>query len=400
MPRWRDAIFPLAAALAASPAAADDRAFGAALDEFRTLHRTEMQRSGIAGSSFYVVREGATVAADHLGEQDADAHVPVDARTIYHWASITKTMTGIAIMQLRDRGLLSLDDPIIRYVPELAKVHNPYGDTAAITIRHLMSHSAGFRGGTWPWRTQEWQPFEPPGWAQLEAMLPYTAVQFRPGSRFSYSNPGIVYLGQVIERLSGEDFEVYVDKNILRPLGMHASYFDRTPPHLLQHRSHSYYIRKGKRTAAPFDIDTGVTVSNGGLNAPLPDMARYVAFLLGDPKRQAEYDLILKRSSLEEMWLPQIAAGEDFTQGRMAETTQSGLSFFIDRTDGIRMVGHNGDQNGFRAYLSLCPDQRVGSLLAFNTETQGVENVPGNREMPESRVALATDSLCEAVAKP
>jgi CubicO group peptidase (beta-lactamase class C family) len=400
MPRWHHAIFPLAVALVANSAAASDRAFEAALADFRKLHRAEVQRSGIVGSSFYVVRDGAVVAADHLGEQDAEAHVPVDARTIYHWASITKTMTGIAIMQLRDRGQLSLDDPIIRYVPELAKVHNPFGDTGAITIRHLMSHSAGFRGGTWPWRDQEWQPFEPPDWAQLEAMLPYTQVQFRPGSRFSYSNPGIVYLGQVIERLSGEDFEVYVDKYILRPLAMHASYFDRTPPHLLPHRSRSYYIRKGKRTAAPFDIDTGVTVSNGGLNAPMPDMAKYVGFLLGDPKRQAEYDLILKRSSLEEMWQPQIAAGEDFTQGRMAETTQSGLSFFIDRADGIRMMGHNGDQNGFRVYLSLCPDQRAGSLLAFNTETQGVENAPGNREMPESRVALATDSLCEAVAKP
>ncbi len=396
MPRWFAAWFPLALSLAASPAAADDRAFEKALADFRALHRAEVQRSGIVGSSFYVVRDGRTVVADHLGQQDADAGTPVDAQTIYHWASITKTMTGIAIMQLRDRGLLGLDDPIVRYVPELARVHNPFGDTGAITLRQLMSHSAGFRNGTWPWRDKEWQPFEPPSWEQLRAMLPYTEVKFRPGTRFSYSNPGIVYLGQVIERLSGEDFEVYVDKNILRPLGMHASYFDRTPPFLLPHRSHSYYIREGKRVAAPFDVDTGVTVSNGGLNAPLPDMARYMAFLLGDPKRQAEYDLVLKRSSLEEMWRPQISAGEDFTQGRMAATTWSGLSFFVDRTDGIRIIGHNGDQNGFRAYLSLCPDQHMGSLLAFNTETRGVENDPSNREMPESRIALATDGLCKA----
>ncbi|NIJ19199.1 CubicO group peptidase (beta-lactamase class C family) [Sphingomonas naasensis] len=382
----------------ATPAAAQDDRFDAAIAGFRKLHRAEVQRAGIAGSSFYVVRDGKTVVADHLGEQDAEAHVPVDARTIYHWASITKTMTGIAIMQLRDRGLLGLDDPIVRYVPELARVHNPFGDTSAITIRQLMSHSAGFRSGTWPWRDKEWQPFEPPRWEQLEAILPYTEVTFRPGSRFSYSNPGIVYLGQVIERLSGEDFEVYVDKNILRPLGMHASYFDRTPAFLLPHRSHSYYIRDGKRTPAPFDADTGVTVSNGGLNAPLPDMARYVTFLLGDPQRAADYDLILKRSSLEEMWRPQISAGEDFSQGRMAATTQSGLSFFLDQGKGFRIVGHNGDQNGFRAYLSLCPDQRIGTLLAFNTETRGVENAPGNRTTAESRVALATDRLCEALA--
>jgi CubicO group peptidase (beta-lactamase class C family) len=395
----RLAALLLAAALINGPALAADPTFDKAVGDFRKFHREEIRRSGIVGSSFYVVRDGRTVVADHLGEQDADAHVPVNAETIYHWASITKTMTGIAIMQLRDRGLLSLDDPIVRYVPELARVHNPFGDTDKITIRQLMSHSAGFRGGTWPWRDQDWQPFEPPGWQQLEAMLPYTEVLFKPGTRFSYSNPGIVYLGQVIERLSGEDYEVYVDKNILKPLGMHASYFDRTPPHLLSHRSHSYYIRDGKRVAAPFDADTGVTVSNSGLNAPLPDVARYAAFLLGDPRRQADYDLVLKRSSLEEMWRPQIAAGDDFTQGRMAETTQSGLSFFIDRTKGVRFVGHNGDQNGFRAYLSLCPDQHMGSLLAFNTETRGVENNPSNRGTAESRIALAADRLCQALAK-
>ena len=396
MLRWIAA----ALVLMTNPAAAGETDFDTALGAFRALHRTEMRQANIAGSSFYLVRGGQTVAADHLGEQDADAHVPIDARTIYHWASVTKTMTGIAVMQLRDRGLLSLDDPIVKYVPELAAVHNPYGDTGAITLRQLMSHSAGFRSGTWPWRDHDWQPFEPKGWSQLAAMLPYTGVEFKPGSRFGYSNPGIVYLGQVIERLSGEDYEVYIDKNILKPLGMHDSYFDRTPPHLLPHRSHSYYIKSGKRIAAPFDVDTGVTVSNGGLNAPMPDMARYVAFLLGDPAREADYALVLKRSSIEEMWAPQIAAGEDFTQGRMAKTTQSGLSFFIDRSAAVRFIGHNGDQNGFRAYLSLCPDQRLGSLLAFNTETRGVENSAANRKTAESRIALATDGLCEALAGP
>ena len=352
----------MAAALSPGPATANARDLASAVDDFKAFHREEVRSADIAGSSFYVVRDGRTVIAEHIGEQDAEAHVPVDARTIYHWASITKTMTGIAIMQLRDRGLLALDDPIVRYVPELAQVHNPFGGTESITLRQLMSHSAGFGGATWRWRDREWQPFEPRSWAQLAAMLPYTEVGFKPGTRFGYSNPGIVYLGQVIERRSGEDYEVYVDKNILRPLGMYASYFDRTPPHLLRHRSHSYYIRDRRRITAPFDADTGVTVSNGGLNAPLPDMARYVAFLLGDPKRQADYDLVLRRASLEEMWRPQIAAGEDFTQGRMAETTQSGLSFFIDQSPQVRFIGHNGDQNGFRTYLSLCPDLGSGPI--------------------------------------
>ena len=391
--RFAALMLALAAALSATPAAADERAFEAALREFRTLHIAETRRAGIVGSSFLFMRGGQVVAEDHLGLRDADANVPADADTIYHWASITKTMTGIAIMQLRDRGLLSLDDPITRYVPELARVHNPFGPADQITIRMLMSHSAGFRGGTWPWRNEEWQPFEPPGWAQLEAMLPYTRVLFRPGSRYSYSNPGIVYLGQVIERLTGEDFEVYVDKNILRPLGMHASYFDRTPPHLLRHRAHSYYIRNGRRVAAPFDVDTGITVSNGGLNAPIADMARYLAFLIGDPARAADYDLVLRRSSLEEMWRPVIALEGESSEGRIAPATHSGLNFFVSVGRPVRIVGHSGDQNGFRAWLSLCPEQRAGSLLVFNTFVEGAN------DPPDARIARGADRLCEALAR-
>ena len=160
-----------------------------------------------------------------FGNARAETHTPVDAETAYNWASITKTMTAIAILQLRDRGQLSLDDPAVRYIPELREVHDPDGPVDAITIRQLLTHSAGFRNPTWPWDCDDatncdWQLFEPTKWAQVAAMLPYTHIAFKPGSRWSYSNLGYVFLGQVIERLSGDDFEVYVDKNILKPLGM------------------------------------------------------------------------------------------------------------------------------------------------------------------------------------
>jgi CubicO group peptidase (beta-lactamase class C family) len=112
----------------------------------------------------------------------------------------------------------------------LRQVHSAYGPIDAITIRHLLTHSAGFRNPTWPWDCDDqtncdWQPFEPTQWTQVAAMLPYTHIAFAPGSRWSYSNLGYVFLGQIIERLSGDDFEVYIDKNILKPLEMHSSYF-------------------------------------------------------------------------------------------------------------------------------------------------------------------------------
>ncbi len=178
-----------------------------------------VKREGIQGASLAWIKDGSLETIETTGLADRATNTPVTRDTIYHWASITKTFTAVAIMQLRDRGRLTLDDPIVDYVPELALVHNPHGRMRDITIRHLLSHSAGFRGGTWPWGGDKpWHPFEPPGWEQVAAMMPYTEILFPPGTRYSYSNPGIIFLGRVIERLSGEPFETYIDKQILRPL--------------------------------------------------------------------------------------------------------------------------------------------------------------------------------------
>src|SRR5262245_41177214 len=107
-------------------------------------YRAALQRAGIAGSSLMVVRDGRIVARQNEGFQNSDRREPVTDETIYHWASITKTFTGIAIMQLRDLGLLSLDDPVVKYVPELRLAHDPFGDISQVKIRILMSKIAGF----------------------------------------------------------------------------------------------------------------------------------------------------------------------------------------------------------------------------------------------------------------
>src|SRR4249920_413841 len=216
---------------------------GDAWGRVSSLYHQRLQQTGIVGSSLMFVKNGQIAHKAFEGYQDRATKRGVDEETIYHWASITKTFTGIAIMQLRDRGLLSLDDPAVKYVPELREVHNPYGDISQVTIRHLMTHSAGFRAGTWPWGgDQPWHPFEPTRWAQVVAMMPYTELQFRPGTKYSYSNPGVIFLGRIIELFSGDDYEVYIAKNILMPLGMSRTFFDRAPAYLVAHRSHSYLV--------------------------------------------------------------------------------------------------------------------------------------------------------------
>jgi len=333
------------------------------------LYQQRVTDAGIVGSSLMFVRDGAVVHKAFEGFQDLATKRAVDEQTIYHWASITKTLTGVAIMQLRDRGLLSLDDPAVKYVPELRQVHNPYGDISQVTIRQLMSHSAGFRASTWPWGgDQPWHPFEPTRWDQVVAMFPYTQILFRPGTQYSYSNPGVIFLGRIIELFSGDDYEVYVTKNLLMPLGMTRTFFDRAPYHLVTNRSHSYIRTDDGLKEQRFDFDTGITVSNGGLNAPLGDMAKWLAFLIeGSPG-----DVVLKRSSLDEMFTPQIRAKEG--EGGSGEDVQAGLSCFIERHHGVELVGHSGDQNGFISHLYFHRLSKSGYIVSFNTDASSAKD--------------------------
>lgn len=345
--------------------------FNKAMEGFRAFYADALKKHGIAGSSFMFIHNGRVAAKEFYGLANVGQSRKVDEETIYHWASVTKTFTGVAIMQLRDRGMLRLDDPIVKHIPELRGVHNPFGDMSEITIRHLMSHSAGFRGATWPWGgDKDWHPHEPLRWEQLVAMIPYTEILFKPGSRFSYSNPGIIFLGRVIELLTTDDYEVYVDKNILKPLEMYRSYFDNTPYHLARHKAQSYFLREGKLVPARPETNTGITVSNGGLNAPLGDMAKYINFLLGGPDKQSVYDQVLKRSSLEEMFQAQVSVGEAAAapsgQGQGRKEAM-GLTFFIEDNFGQHFIGHSGGQNAFISHFFIKPGTRTAYLVAYNT---------------------------------
>jgi len=367
-PEAATALFALALlpVLAVSPSSPREEAFR----EFDALFAKGLDENGIAGASFVFLHEGRIVHRTTAGFADPERKIRVDEETIFHWASVTKTFTGVALMQLRDRGFLSLDDPVVKYLPELRAVHDPFGSVVAITLRHLMMHSAGFREATWPWGGDKpWHPPEPTSWSQLVAMFPYTEILFAPGSRYSYSNPGVVFLGRVIELLSGDDYEVYADKNVLKPLGMTRTYFDKAPYHLLPHLSRSFLVENGKRSAGIFDLDTGITVSNGGLNAPLPDMARWLAFLAGEPGN-AVYEGVLKRSTLEEMWQPQIGVSkpEELSDAM-------GLLFFVENHGGRTYIGHGGNQNGFISHVYVHPPSRTAYAIAFNTNA--VAKTPG-----------------------
>ena len=368
-------ILPLLAcafgALPAQPAAPP-----AAWAPFVTQLRGYVAADRVVGAGAVVIRNGRIVARVNLGAQDQAAGRVATDSTIYHWGSITKTLTAIAILQLRDRGRLSLDDRVVRHLPELRRIHDPYGMIDSITIRMLLSHSAGFRNGTWPYgRGLSWEPFEPTTWEQLVAMMPYQELLFRPGSRYGYSNPAYIYLARIIEQLTGDPWDGYIHKNLFTPLGLTTSSFRGTPWWLESVRSANYTVVKDSATGQPrtvknpTEFDPGITTPNGGWNAPLDDLARYAAFLMDAPSDRPRVAdaYLLRRTTLEEMWTPVVPMRE----GYEADPTQGmGLGFFVRGTGRARVIGHTGSQAGFRSFFYLNPATKTGIVVVFNTTNE------------------------------
>jgi CubicO group peptidase (beta-lactamase class C family) len=383
---------PLAAQ---QPARSDEMVLPSGWAAFTQQFDTSVDHDKIVGATVLMVRDGRVAARHEHGFADHATGQPVTEKTIFHYGSITKTLTAIAIMQLRDRGRLTLEDSVTRYIPELRQVHNPYGSMDDITIRMLLSHSAGFQDPTWPYKQNKpWEPFEPTTWEQLVAMMPYQEILFKPGSRYSYSNPAFIYLGRIIEKLTGDPWETYIQKNIFAPLNLSRSYFGVTPYYLAADRSHNYTLMRDANGAESVrdngaDFDPGITIPNGGWNAPLDDLATYLGFLTnathGDPGTQRRYDTVLKHSSLEEMWKPLYPT-------RATETTSPdhsesiGLSFFIMRRGSATCIGHTGRQAGFRSFIYLNPANGVAILAALNT-TNDVGSKPGQPTFPTVREA-------------
>ena len=332
----------------------------------------------VVGGSAVLVLDGRIIARHHYGFADRSSGRRVGDSTIYHWASVTKTLGAIAVLQLRDRGLLKLDDPITRWVPELRTIHDPEGAVERVTPRMLLSHSSGFQSPTWPWgRGEPWEPFEPTEWSQLVAMMPYQRLEFPPGSRYGYSNPGYIYLARVVERLTGDPWAVYVQKNVWTPLGMDRSYVGATPWRVAAQRSHGYRVAGDSVADLGAEFDPGITIPNSGWNAPVTDVARYLAFLTGAAADSA----VLGRRTLEEMWTPTVRTG-----AALPELAAVGLGFFSLEHEGRRIVGHTGDQAGYRSYLYFDPAASTGVILVFNTTN---DDGAGDAEM----AALAREAL-------
>jgi CubicO group peptidase (beta-lactamase class C family) len=276
----------------------------------------------------------------------------------YRIGSITKTVTAVEVLRLRDEGLLDLDDPLERQVPG-----TPFGDR---TLGQLLAHDAGLRAeapGAW------WERVPGPAWPELAAQ--FTAASEVPhaaGRRFHYSNLVYAALGEVIARIRGRSWAEVIRDEILLPLEM-----TRTSTRPAGRAARGWAVHPWADVLQPEpEHDAGAMAAAGQLWATVADLGRFAAFLIGDTGG------LLDPGTLEEMREP---AG---VNPASADWEAYGLGLQVIRIDDVTYIGHGGSMPGFLAGLWVDVEQQTGAMLMANA-TSGLDGRLGLRMLTTVR---------------
>ncbi|WP_437603247.1 serine hydrolase domain-containing protein [Sorangium sp. So ce590] len=327
----------------------------------------ELDRQRLPGFSIGIVVDGDLAYSRGFGLSDPAISTAPDADTVYRVGSITKTITATAVLQLRDQGKLSLDDPASRYFPELAKVVYPTADSPRITLRHLLTHSSGLpRLGRFDYSDSTREVTA----AEVRAAVPGAVLEYVPGTKEVYSNFGFSLLGLVVERASGRRYRDYVSEKILAPLGMSSSVWDESavPPGRLA----TGHVRKNGQLKPEPHWRFGASEAAGGLYASLRDLARYAAFQLSAyPPRSGEETGPLRRSSVREAHSAarpaHLSVEPASAEGRYAVDARAswiGLAWHAHEScEEEEVVRHSGAVDGYSAWVELYPRAGVGLVL-------------------------------------
>ena len=294
-----------------------------------------------------VVRDGSLEWTGSVGDTGPDLQ--------YRIGSITKTLTAVLVLQLRDEGVLDLNDPLSRHLPGIA-----YGDRS---LRDLLSHGSGMHSepaGPW-WERSPGVSFE-----ALAAALPESSA-FPPGATFHYTNTAYALLGEVVARHRGGTWWDEVVSRILTPLGMTRTSYLPESPHATGWSVHHF---AGTLTAEPA-YDALAMAPAGQVWSTVADLARYAAFLLEG------HDEVLSRATLDEMSTPQSATRA------AAMASAHGLGFQISRGGSGLLFGHTGSMPGFLAGLCVDPARRTGAVVMANA-TSGLRCGPMPVELLEA----------------
>ncbi len=325
-------------------------------------------RTRVPGIAWGLVIDGQLVHTGAAGVRDLATKAPVDADTVFRIASMTKSFTAVAILRLRDEGKLGLDDPAERYVPELKALASPTTDSPRLTIRHLLSHAAGFPEDN-PWGDQQLAVTDDEMSAMMRRGIPFSNP---PGIAYEYSNYGFAILGRIVARVSGQAYRDYVAEHVLRPLGMTSTTLEPrdVPPDRL---ARGYRWEDDTWKEEP-PLPDGAFGAMGGMLTSVRDLARYVGFLADAwPPRDESDTGPIRRASAREMqqvWRPSPATVSRAADGRIGLNTGGyGFGLRVWQTCNIRhSVAHSGGLPGFGSHMRWLPEHGVG-IIAFGNLT-------------------------------
>ena len=332
------------------------------------------QRVEAPGVVAGVVKDGELAHLFTHGVSDLATRAPVTADTAFRIASMTKQVTALAILMLRDEGRLSLEAPALTYVPELAGLALPTADSPPITVRDLLSHTEGFvTDDPWADRAMRMSADE------FSALLTGGGLFAQaPGVAMEYSNLGYGVLGRIITNLTGKPFQQAITERLFQPLGMSATVFD---PDAVPDatRARGYWRRDGEYGEEPPEPD-GEIAAMGGVITPARDYARWVAFLLDawPPRDDAETGPV-RRATRRELALSHAMPGPARTRTVGGETLPVAIAYGYGLASAAdpqlgRCLAHSGGLPGFGSNMFFGPDAGIGLFAFANVTYAGPES--------------------------
>jgi CubicO group peptidase (beta-lactamase class C family) len=326
--------------------------------DVRSLVARAMADSGLAGVAVAVVKPGESRAVTCMGVADTRTARRAEPETVFRIASVTKTMTAIGLMQLREGGRFRLDDPVNDYLTSFRIEPRP--SWPEVTFRHLLTHTAGI--GEIPRLSDVVNPAAfglEPGSRGADLATLYRG-SLRPeipaGTKWAYANHGFAVVGQLVQDISGTPLPEYMRERVFDPLRMMTTDYLRTD-RVAGDVATGHRARRGQSRPVR-DYDRSL-LGPGAVRSTLSDMATYADALLRTGAGQE--GPILRQETLTEMWSPQFSPDP--------RIPGMGLAFFLHDFDGHPVVGHDGNLPGFASALLLAPEDRVGVVVLTNTAT-------------------------------
>lgn len=308
---------------------------------------TALARQDHFSGSVLVARDGKVLLRKGYGMANLEQETPNTPQTKFRIGSVTKQFTAMAIMMLQERGKLSVQDAVCKYVPDCPAAWQP------ITLHHLLSHTSGIPNLTDFPDNDDYERKPMPVLATMERFK-HKPLDFQPGEKYAYSNSNFLVLGYVVEKASGKSYEDFLRANIYEPLHMADSGYDH-PRNILKRRAAGYGRNGNTVVNASYYFEMDTPFAGGSQYSTVEDL------YLWD---QALYtEKLVARKSLEAVFALQSPKFPDFHG-----YSNYGYGWFIGQHLNRKVIWHTGGINGFVAYIGRYVDDKVTIILLCNRE--------------------------------